>query len=139
RRVVGLRADRERILMGCHDELAHRGVKATFHHVCRRYQWRGMYEDVRQFVKSCDECQRRARLRWEEPLHPTFTIVAFYKVGVDIVHMPSSGGYKYIVFARDDFTGWLEGPPLTAANSKSVAKCLFEDVICWHGWPPKFL
>jgi len=140
RRVVGLRAERERIMIACHDEIGgHRGVKATFHHLSRRYQWCGMYDDVRQFVESCDECQRRARLRLEEPLHPTLTTAAFQKVGVDVVHLPSSSGYKYVVFARDDFTGWLEGRALTAANSKSVAKFLYEDVICRHGCPLKIV
>jgi hypothetical protein len=51
------------------------------------------------------------------------------------VHMPNSGGYKYIVFARDDLSGWVEGRALTAANSKNIAKFLYEDVIARHGCP----
>jgi len=57
------------------------------------------------------------------------------KVGLDVVHMPKSSGYQYIVFARDDLSGWVEGRALTAANSKSVAKFLYEDVFARHGCP----
>ena len=43
-----------------------------------------MYDDVDKYVKSCEECQRRARLRYEEPLHPTWSITVWEKVGVDV-------------------------------------------------------
>ena len=51
------------------------------------------------------------------------------KVGLDVVHMPSSGGYKYIVFACDDLSGWVEGRVLTSATSTTVEKFLMEEVI----------
>ena len=51
--------------------------------------------------------------------------------------MPGSGGYKYIVFARDDLSGWVEGRALTAATSKTVVKFLFEDMFVRHGCPRK--
>ena len=137
RRVVGKLAERNEVLRGLHDEAGHRSILGTFHHVARRYQWRRMYEDCRRFVESCDECQRRARIRFEEPLNPTWSATVWDKVGLDVVHMPSSGGYKYIVFARDDLSGWLEGRALTSASSKSVAKFLQEDVFARHGCPRK--
>ena len=122
---------------GLHDDIGHRGVQATFHHVSRRYQWKGIYENCRKFIESCDECQRRTRLRYEEPLNPTWSATVWDKAGLDIVHMPKSGGYKYIVFTCDDLSGWVEGRALTAANSKTVAKFLYEDVFARHGCPRK--
>ena len=82
-----------------HDEIGHRSVLGMFHHVARRYQWKDMYEDCQKFVKSCDECQHRAQVRFAEPLNSTWSATVWDKVGLDIVHMPGSGGYKYIVFA----------------------------------------
>ena len=61
------------------------------------------------------------------------------KVGLDVVHMPVSGGYKSIVFARDDLSGWVEGRALMAVNSRNVAKFLYEDVIVRHGCPKKIV
>lgn len=49
--------------------------------------------------------------------------------------MPKSGNYEFIVFARDDLSGWIVGRALTVKDSKSVAKFLYEDVVCRYGCP----
>ena len=136
KRVLGRRQQRLDAIRGIHDEVAHRGVPTTFENVSRRYQWKGLYEDVREFVKSCLECQKRARIRYEEPLHPTFSLTALEKIGIDVVFMPETkDGFKFIVIARCDLTGWVEGRALKENNSRNVAKFLFEDVVCRHGCP----
>ena len=67
-----------------------------------------MFDDVANYVKTCEECQKRSRLRYEEPLHPTASRTVWEKIGVDVVFMPETpDGYKYIVFARDDFVGMI--------------------------------
>jgi hypothetical protein len=53
--------------------------------------------------------------------------------------MPNAGSYKYIVFARDDLSGWIEGRALTAANSRNVSRFIFEEVICRHGCPRRII
>jgi len=44
-------------------------------------------------------------------------------------------GFGFIVFARDDLSGWVEGRAIKAVDSKNVAKFIYEDVICRHGCP----
>ena len=62
------------------------------------------------------------------------------KVGVDVVFMPeTSDGYKFIVFARDDLSGWVEGRALKENTARNVAKFLYEDVICRHGCPRRII
>ena len=78
-----------------------------FEKVCRRYQWKGLYDDVVEYVKTCEECQRRARNRYEEPLKSMWMVIVWAKIGVDMP--PAPGGYGFIVFARDDLSGWVEG------------------------------
>ena len=96
----------------------------------RRYQWKEMYENVVNFVKTCDECQKWAWIRQEEPLHSIWTKTMWNKIDVNVVKFSmSSKGYKFAVFARDDLSGWSEGRVLKMTNSKSVAKFLFEEVI----------
>jgi hypothetical protein len=139
RRVFGLPEQRLEIIRELHHENGHRAKQSTYEHIARRYQWKGMYDDVVKYVQSCEECQRRARARYEEPLHPTWSIIVWEKVGIDIVHMPDSGGFKFIVFARDDLSGWVEGRAIRVANSKSVAKFIYEDIICRHGCPRRLV
>ena len=93
-----------------------------------------MFDDVANYVKTCEECQKRSRLPYEEPLHPTASRTVWEKIGVDVVFMPETpDGYKYIVFARDDLSGWSEGRVMKENRSRNVAKFLYEDVICRHG------
>jgi hypothetical protein len=47
--------------------------------------------------------------------------------------MPSCQGKNYLVVAREDLSGWVEARALGSANSASVAKFLWEDVVCRHG------
>ena len=101
-----------------------------------------MYNDIVKYVKSCEGCQRRSRARQEEPLHPTWSLTVWEKVGIDIVYMPwtaKEGGAGFVVFARDDLSGWVEGRAIKAADSKNVAKFIYEDIICRHGCPRRIV
>ena len=67
-----------------------------------------------------------------------FSRTVWEKIGIDVVFMPETpDGYKYVVFMRDNLSGWSEGRALKENNSRSVAKFLYEDVICRHGCPLK--
>jgi len=55
------------------------------------------------------------------------------KVAVDIVHIPPSEGFHYLLIAREDVSGWVEGRALRTGTAKAVAKFLWEDLICRHG------
>ena len=136
RRVVGLTEERVRIMKELHDEKGHLGQKATYNLISKRYQWKGMYGDVVEWVKTCDECQKRDQRRFDEPLHPTWSITVWEKVGLDIVYMPWEGKNGFIVFAWDDLSGWAEARVL---QSTGVAKFLQEEVICRHGVPRRIV
>ena len=55
-------------------------------------------------MKSCEECQRKAKLTYDEKLHPTWSAMVFDKVGVDVVYMPRSAEESFLVLARDDLS-----------------------------------
>jgi hypothetical protein len=140
RRVIGKEDLRNEVLQKLHDGQGHRGREVTYALVSRRYQWKGMYEDIAKYVQSCEECQRRKRIRYEEPLHPTWSTIVWEKVGIDVVYMPASvEGYEFIVFARDDLSGWVEARALLKADSLSVASFIYEDIICRHGLPQRIV
>jgi len=62
------------------------------------------------------------------------------KIGVDVVYMPKTeDGFGFIVFSRDDFSGWVEGRALRELNSLSAAKFIYEDVVCRHGLPRRIV
>ena len=117
-----------------HKESGHRGVKGTFDKTFLRYWWSGLYNDVREYVKTCPQCQYRAPLHWDEELHPTLYSALWKKVGLDIVYMPMSRGKKFFVAMREDLTGWMEGKPLVKNDSASVSAFVF-DWVCRFGVP----
>jgi hypothetical protein len=62
------------------------------------------------------------------------------KVGVDAVVLPrSEEGFNFAVFAGNDSSGRVEGPPIMGNDSASVAKLPFEDVIYRHGYRKKIV
>jgi RNase H-like domain found in reverse transcriptase/Integrase zinc binding domain len=135
RRVVGMKEERVKILIEMHDEKGHFGQKATYNLIAKRYQWKGMYTNVVEWVKRCERCQKRDQHRFQEPLHPTWSITIWAKVGLDVIYMPWEGKDGFVVLARDDLSGWAEGRVLQSTDSDGVAKFLQEEVICRHGVP----
>lgn len=133
RRVVDLEIDRARILKAAHEESGHRGNEGTYRRVADRYWWEDLAKLVTKYVRSCEECQKRDGRRLEEALHPTWVSVMWQKVCLDIVYMPNIGGYKYLVLARDDLSGWVEGRPLREKTAPAVARFLWEDIVCRFG------
>ena len=67
-----------------------------------------MYLNINDWVKTCEECQHQAQIRYEEPLHPTWSATVWEKIGVDVVYMPRTSEASFIMFARDDLSGWVE-------------------------------
>ena len=88
---------------------------------------------MKGYVKTCAECQLRSAARVKEELHPTYATSIWEKWGLDVVHMPSWKGYQYMVLARDDLSGWVEGRALRHANSANISDFLRTEVICRHG------
>ncbi|OMJ16874.1 Retrovirus-related Pol polyprotein from transposon [Smittium culicis] len=133
---------RDRVLHEIHGGLGggHKGRDSTFAKLNVRYYWPGMYSDVEKFVKSCESCQKRSRGKVKEPYYPTWESDVFKKIGVDLVLMPTGKlDMKYLVVARDDFSGWVEARPLRNNISESVWKFLFEEIICRYGIITKFI
>ena len=134
--MISLLSDKQRILANLHDESGHRGRDATYTKVKNRFYWKGLYTDVDKFVQSCEQCQKRKPHRYDEPPHPTFSYSLWMKIGLDVVHMPTArDGCKYLVGMRDDLSGWAEYKAIRKANSRTIAKFIYETWICRYGCP----
>lgn len=83
-----------------------------------------MHTEVKLYVQSCKECQRRDSSRPEEASHPTWVALLWQKVGLDVVYMPLCKGYRFLVVARCDLSVWVEAKPLRTISSRAVADCL---------------
>src|SRR6266498_1955575 len=96
-----------------------------------------MYEDIREYVQTCDACQRRGNLRANNILHLIEPKTPFQRIGIDIVGLLTIAkkGNRYIVTAIDYFTKWLIAKVIKEATAKTVSKFIYEKIICEHGCP----
>ena len=133
----------ETILYNTHsDPLAgHFSLEETYRRVKLRYYWPQMFNDVRAYVKSCDECQKRGKNKRTEPLHPIKVGRPFDRVGMDIVGpLPKTKrGNVYIVVATDYLTKWPEARAIPNQKAATVSVFFYEDIICRHGCPKELL
>ena len=134
RRVVDRKEDQQEIIASQHDSNgAHKRVETTYRRVAGTYWWEGLYKDCKDYCLTCEECQRRSSLLEQDSIFSTYSQVLFEKVALDVVKMPRRRGVGYVVVAREDLSGWAEARALKNADSKAVARFLWEDVITRHG------
>src|ERR1700722_9670766 len=68
-----------------HPTGGHFGTDIMFNKIRDIYYWPQMYEDIRQYVKTCDSFQRRGKKHTKEPLHPLSIERPFQRIGIDVV------------------------------------------------------
>src|SRR5581483_8314409 len=133
----------EEVLHHSHsDPLAgHFSLEETYRRVKIRYYWPQMYDDVRRYVRTCDECQKRGSNRRNEPLHPIKVRLPFDRLRMDIVGpLPvTSRNNKYIVVATEYLTKWPEARAIPDAKAASVVSFFYKDIVCQHGCPKEIL
>jgi hypothetical protein len=107
----------------------------------KRFYWPQMFEDIKNYVQSCDSCQKRGRASRIEPLHPIPIGQPFHHIGINYVRpLPvSSKGNKYIIVAIDYLTKWPEAKPVRHNDAKTTVQFVYEDIICRHGCPGEIL
>jgi IS30 family transposase len=89
-----------------------------------------MLSYVAWYCQTCHECQQRSTTCPKITLSPTYINTILHKFNMDMVHMPVSNRFKYIVDLWDDLSRWLEAKMSCKATSKHVTKFLFKDIMC---------
>jgi len=120
-----------------HPTGAHFGTDIMFNKIRDIYYWPQMYEQIRNYVKACDNCQRRGKSKNTDLLHPIEVKDPFQQIGIDIVGpLPiTPRENRYIVVATDYLTKWPEARALKRADAASVVDFIYEEIICRHGCP----
>lgn len=80
-----------------------------------------LYAEVKSYLPSSNNCQRRNSTQLEEILHPTWIALLWQKVTLDIVYMPSCKRYRFHIIARCDLSDWIEAKSLRTLSSQKIA------------------
>jgi len=101
------------------------------------YYWPQMFEDIRNYMKTYDNCQRRGELQKNNIIHLISAKASFQQIGIDIVRplTITRRGNRYIVTAIDYFTKWPIAKALKEATAKAVSKFIYQKIICEYGCP----
>lgn len=137
--------DRERVLQECHSaaQSGHLGREKTYKRVANLYYWPGMYKDVRNFVRKCENCQlhkvdqrKTAGTMGLRPIGGTWESVTTDLMGP---WPRTSKGNCYVVLFQDRFTKWVEFGLLRQATAKTVTEAFKNTVLYRHGVPRSVL
>ena len=96
------------ILRASHDEVGHEGFYATNGLISLRFWWPLMRADIHWFVRTCRPCQLRQIYNVLIPPVVATPAPLFGKMYVDTLHMPESGGFRYIVQGRCSLLHFVE-------------------------------
>src|SRR6266542_683230 len=116
---------------------AHQLFDVMYNQISKRYIWQSMRNDIREYAKTCFQCQQRGSMKQNNQKKTILPTDIFERWGIDIVgSLPiTREGNRYIVVAMDYFSRWPEARPLKAANAKTVATFIYEEIICRFGAP----
>ena len=134
----------EILTLGHNDVTAgHMGTFKTYEKLRLRYYWRGMFNDVQHWCRTCVHCamKKRPRATNKAPLLPIPVENAFDRVGVDCVGpLPvSKSGNRYIVVFSDYLTKWPEAFAVPTIDAVVIAKLFVHEIIGRHGAPRTLL
>ena len=121
------------ILVSAHDEAGHHGDFVTRAQIIDRFWWPDLTADVAWFVKTCHLCQLRQTRNILIPPVVATPAPLFAKMYMDMMHLPKSGGFKYLVQGRCSLTHYPEYCILRTETAKTIGDWIFNDILCRWG------
>ena len=117
--------------------LGHPGVHRTQQAVAAKFVWPSMKQDVTKWARECLECQRAKVTRNTVQPIGDFYIPEkrFDHWNVDLVSMPNSNGFSYLLTAVDRFSRWPVAVPLADTTAATVADAFAQGIVANYGIP----
>lgn len=118
----------------------HFGVERTMHTIRNRFYWPDLDKDVKQYIKTCDSCQRKKVSCNKQPgimMPISIPENIFEKIGLDLMGpIPqSSKKNEHIIVATDYLSKYVVIQAIRKATTENVINFLKEKMFYTHGIP----
>lgn len=131
---------RREAIRGVHDDVGHPCCDSTLSLARQRFFWPFLASSIQ---KSCRECERyiRRKARTEKaPLEAILPSSPLELVCMDYLSVEADrGGIENILVITDHFTKYAIAVPTKDQKATTVAKALWENLICHYGYPQYLL
>lgn len=118
----------------------HQGINRTLERVKLYVQWPLMKQEIENYIRSCDTCQRNKNTRplTRQELEITDTqSEPWIKIALDLVGpLPlTEDGNRYLLTCQDNLTKYLIAVPLENQEASTVAEAFVTKICLTHGIP----
>lgn len=118
----------------------HLGAQTLANNILRDgYYFSSMVQDVKEYVKKCDQCQRQ-RESYSAPstkFHMLTSTWTFSQWGMYILgpFPPATGQLKYLIVAINYFTKWVEVEALVKITTTNILEFIKRSILARFGVP----
>ena len=118
---------------------AHSGSLRTYQAIFSQYAWPNMKQDITEWSRSCDICQRENVCPSNKPRSGTLSNVHYplNRISIDFIGplKISSKGSRFVLTMVDEFSGYIVCVPLKTISAKETAKALVFNFFLVYGFP----
>uniref|UniRef100_A0A8C7YJX3 Gypsy retrotransposon integrase-like protein 1 n=1 Tax=Oryzias sinensis TaxID=183150 RepID=A0A8C7YJX3_9TELE len=127
------------VLTSLHNDMGHLGIERTLDLIRSRFFWPRMSSDVETKIRTCDRCVRRKTpLERAAPLVNISTTRPLELVCMDFLSLePDQSNTKDVLVLTDHFTKFAVAVPTPDQKARTVAKCVWENLISCYGFPER--
>jgi hypothetical protein len=105
----------------------HSGINNTIVKISRHYTWKGLADDVKEFISCCAKCQNFAKIKTQAPILKPITVSSPWElVGMDLIgpFKKTVAGNVYTLTFTDYFTKFVVVFPLQSKAAAGVVSSI---------------
>ena len=121
---------------------SHYGTVRTYTTLRLKYFWEGMYQECRNWVLSCEDCNTRKHpvRPTKAELQPLPTVRMNERWAMDLITLPlSSRGNRYLLTFTEYSTRFTEAFPIPNCQATTLARILVDEICFRYGSPRHIL
>jgi inorganic pyrophosphatase/exopolyphosphatase len=88
------------------------------------YSWKGIKNDIRDFLRTCEYCQTKKPYTGAKPLKPIISSAKRERIVFDLTEISQKKdqlGKRYILVCIDHFTKWIWTKAFPKKTSKPIS------------------